>query len=67
MTDRVISNDRMCGSMARLLYDIEISRDANQYIARMRSRLRSVRSYKSNNFEELMEQIVKDIQDENEE
>lgn len=50
--------------MVEVLYDIEISRDANLYVAKMQSKRKGARQYKSPNFEEILEQLVKDIQEE---
>ncbi len=50
----------------QLLYEIEIVRDANKLVATMNSLRKPVRSYESRSFEELLEQIAKDVQEENE-
>ncbi len=49
-----------------LLYEIEIIRDANKLVATMTSLRKPIRTYDSRSFEELLEQIAKDIQEENE-
>ena len=49
-----------------LLYEIEIVRDANRLVATMTSQRKPIRAYESKSFEELLEQIAKDIQEENE-
>ncbi len=56
--------------MSQVLYDIEIAQAENTFIAKMKSNVkpqRPLREYKSNAFEEILEQIVRDILDENEE
>lgn len=52
-----------------VMFEIEISRDASAFIARIQSRRKggSSREYRSVNFENILEQIMKDILDEFEE
>jgi len=50
----------------QLLYEIEIVRDANKLVATMNSQRKPIRIYESRSFEELLEQVAKDIQEENE-
>ena len=56
--------------MTEILYDIEISRTpSNSFLARMKSRVRPqtpLREYQGEKFEEILEQLVRDILDENE-
>ena len=55
--------------MVETLYEIEINQTPHAYVGKMRSRVKPqkpVREYKSNSFEEILEQIVRDILDENE-
>jgi hypothetical protein len=56
--------------MPEILYDIEISRTLSQsFIARMKSIVRPqtpLREYQGDKFEEILEQLVRDILDENE-
>ena len=50
----------------QLLYEIEIVRDADKLVASMNSQKKPIRIYESRSFEELLEQVAKDIQEENE-
>jgi len=55
--------------MSDILYEIEINQMPHTYVAKMRSRIkpqRPIREYKSTSFEEILEQLVRDILDENE-
>lgn len=49
-----------------LLYEIEIVRNANRFVATISSRKKPIRERKSRSFEELLERIGKEIQEENE-
>jgi len=56
--------------MRKILYDIEINQSSNAFIANMKSNVkpqRPLREYKGNTLEEILDQIVRDILDENEE
>ena len=44
--------------------NIEIIKENNDYVARIQSDLGGVREYKSPNFEEVLEQLVLDLQEE---
>jgi hypothetical protein len=56
--------------MTEILYDIEISKTpSHTFLARMKSRVRPqvpLREYQGDKFEEILEQLVRDILDENE-
>ena len=55
--------------MLEILYDIEIGQTPNAFVAKMRSNVRvqkPLREYQASTFEEILEQIVRDILDENE-
>jgi transcription termination factor NusB len=56
--------------MSEILYDIEISKTPSySFVARMKSRVRPqtpIREYQGEKFEEILEQLVRDILDENE-
>ena len=57
-------------NMRKILYDIEINQSSNAFIANMKSNVkpqRPLREYKGNTLEEILDQIVRDILDENEE
>ena len=65
------NNISLCGGkiMSEVLYDIEIVQSENTYIGKMKSNVRPqkpIREYKSPAFEELLEQLIRDIVDENE-
>jgi len=50
--------------MEEVLCNIEIIKENNDYVARIQSDLGGVREYKSPNFEEVLEQLVLDLQEE---
>lgn len=56
--------------MTEIMYDIEISQTPQAYyVAKMRSYVRPrkpLREYRGTTFEEMLEQIIRDILDENE-
>ena len=55
--------------MGRILYDIEIGQTPNSYTAKLKSNVKPqkpLREYKGATFEEILDQIVRDILDENE-
>lgn len=55
--------------MDRILYDIEIGQTPNSYTAKLKSNVKPqkpLREYKGATFEEILDQIVRDILDENE-
>lgn len=57
-------------NMRKILYDIEINQSSNAFVANMKSNVkpqRPLREYKGNTLEEILDQIVRDILDENEE
>ncbi len=54
----------------KVLYDIEINQSHNAFIANLKSNVRPhrpVREYKGATLEEILDQLVRDILDENEE
>ncbi len=56
--------------MPKILYDIEINQSATAFIANLKSNVkpqRPIREYKGNTLEDILDQIVRDILDENEE
>jgi hypothetical protein len=50
--------------MEELLCSVEFLKRANTYIAKVQSELGGLREYKSNVFEEVLEQVVIDLQEE---
>lgn len=50
--------------MEEILCNIEVIKENNDYIAKIQSDLGGVREYKSPNFEEVLEQLVIDLQEE---
>jgi hypothetical protein len=55
--------------MSKILYDIEIGQTPTSYTAKMKSYVKSqkpLKEYSGANVEEILEQIVRDIMDENE-
>jgi len=54
----------MVGIMEEALCHIEISRGANQYIARVQTEVGGLREYRSYSFEEILEQLMMDLQEE---
>jgi len=50
--------------MEESLCSIEISRSANQFVARVQTELGGLREYRSRTFEEILEQLVIDLQEE---
>ena len=56
--------------MPKILYDIEINQTPSSFVANMKSNVkpqRSIREYKGNTLEDILDQIIRDILDENEE
>lgn len=56
--------------LRKILYDIEINQSPTAYIANMKSNVkpqRPIREYKGSTLEDILDQIVRDILDENEE
>ena len=56
--------------MSKILYDIEINQTSTAFVANMKSNVkpqRPLREYKGSTLEEILDQIVRDILDENEE
>jgi hypothetical protein len=56
--------------MPKILYDIEINQSSKAFVANMKSNVkpqRPIREYKGITLEEILDQIVRDILDENEE
>jgi hypothetical protein len=54
----------------KILYDIEINQSPNAFIANLKSNVkpqRPIREYKGSTLEEILDQLVRDILDENEE
>ena len=61
---------REVGYMTKILYDIEINQSPTAFIANMKSNVkpqRPIREYKGSTLEDILDQIVRDILDENEE
>jgi hypothetical protein len=55
--------------MGNIIYDIEIGQTSTAYTAKMKSYVKSqkpLKEYRGSTFEEILEQIVRDILDENE-
>lgn len=50
--------------MEEPLCNIEITKSANQYIARVQTELGGLREYRSKTFEEILEQVMIDLQEE---
>jgi len=50
--------------MEESLCSIEIIRSANQFVARVQTELGGLREYRSRTFEEILEQLVIDLQEE---
>ncbi len=50
--------------MEEILCNVEIVKDNNNFIARIQSDLGGMREYKSSNFEEVLEQMTVDLQEE---
>ena len=46
------------------LCNVEIVKDNNNFVARIQSDLGGMREYKSSNFEEVLEQMTMDLQEE---
>jgi hypothetical protein len=50
--------------MEELLCSIEFLKSANSFVAKVQSELGGLREYKSASFEEVLEQVIIDIQEE---
>ncbi|AGI47053.1 hypothetical protein TALC_00038 [Thermoplasmatales archaeon BRNA1] len=50
--------------MEEHLCNVEIVKDNNNFVARIQSDFGGTREYKSNNFEEVLEQLYSDLQEE---
>ena len=50
--------------MEEILCNVEIVKDNNNFVARIQSDLGGMREYKSSNFEEVLEQMTMDLQEE---
>lgn len=50
--------------MEELFCNVEIVKENNDFVIRIQSDLGGVREYKSNSFEEVLEQLVQDLQEE---
>ena len=50
--------------MEELLCSIDILKSANSYLAKVQSELGGLREYRSPSFEEVLEQVIIDIQEE---
>lgn len=50
--------------MEEVLCNIEIIKDNNNFIAKIQSDIGGMREYKSSNFEEVLEQMTMDLQEE---
>src|SRR3990170_1146864 len=51
-------------SMEESLVNVEFIKSSNRYIARIQSEIGGMREYTSNSFEEVLEQVVIDLQEE---
>lgn len=50
--------------MEEVLCNVELVKDNNNFIARIQSDFSGMREYKSTNFEEVLEQMTMDLQEE---
>ncbi len=50
--------------MEEVLCNVELVKENNDIVARVQSDLGGVREYKSSNFEEVLEQLMSDLQEE---
>ncbi len=50
--------------MEEILCNVELVKDNNDFVARIQSDLGGMREYKSSNFEEVLEQLMIDLQEE---
>ena len=50
--------------MEEVLCNVELVKDNNNFIARIQSAFGGMREYKSTNFEEVLEQMTMDLQEE---
>lgn len=50
--------------MEEILCNVELVKENNDIVARIQSDLGGVREYKSPNFEEVLEQLISDLQEE---
>jgi len=50
--------------MEEILCNVELVKENNDFIARAQSDLGGVREYRSANFEEVLDQLVQDLQEE---
>lgn len=50
--------------MEESLVSIEILKSSNSFVARVQSELGGMREYRSSSFEEVLEQVVMDLQEE---
>lgn len=50
--------------MEEPLVNVEILKSSNSFVARIQSELGGLREYRSNSFEEVLEQVVMDLQEE---
>lgn len=50
--------------MEESLCSVEFLKSANMYVARVQSELGGVREYRSSTFEEVLEQVIIDLQEE---
>ena len=50
--------------MEEVLCNIELIKENNDYVAKLQSDLGGLREYRSGNFEEVLEQLVIDLQEE---
>ena len=50
--------------MEEVLCNVELVKDTNNFIARIQSDFGGMREYKSTNFEEVLEQMTMDLQEE---
>jgi hypothetical protein len=51
-------------NMEEVLSNIEITKDNNTFVAKIQSDIGGMREYKSSNFEEVLEQMTMDLQEE---
>ncbi len=50
--------------MEEILCNVELVKENNDFVVRIQSDLGGVREYKSTNFEEVLDQMVQDLQEE---
>ena len=61
---RIGENSKGRKKMEESLCNVEILKSANVYLARVQSELGGLREYRSSSFEEVLEQVLIDLQEE---